>query len=98
MRQNVDADHIREAKGSSTWPTDRLACQGVYLFYRESLLHHELHGCKERENSDAIRNEVWGVVREDHRLAESLVGKRGQVPQQLPASESGVGMISSNRI
>ena len=78
MGQDVDADHVGEAKGSGARPADGGAGERVDLFDGQSLLEHQVGGVEHDRDADAVGDEVGRVVGEDDLLAEDAVGECGK--------------------
>ena len=78
MRQNIDAHQIGETKGSGARPAEGGAGERVDFFNRESLFQHQVRGVEHDRDADAVGDEVGRVVRKDHLLAESAIGKSGE--------------------
>ncbi len=60
--EDVDADHVGEAKGAGARPADGGAGERVDLFDGEALLEHQVGGREHDGDADAIGDEVGRVV------------------------------------
>ena len=75
MRQDVDADHVGETKGSGARPADGGTGKRVHFFDGQPLLPHKVERGKHVGGADAVGDEVGRVMRNHHLFAEDAVGE-----------------------
>ena len=73
--QDIQAHHVRQAKGTRLRPANHLTREQVDLFDRQSLFLHDLEDVQHGKGADTIGDKVLHVIGGDHGLAQLPVDK-----------------------
>ena len=97
VREDVDAGDVHRAERRALRPAERRAGDRVDLFDRELAGRRALEDLHHAVEADVVGDEVRRVLRDDHALAEPMIGELARRASTTAGSVSAVGISSSSR-